>query len=984
MITISPEDLASILSFLESRQAEPLSFTRGQVLQNQDTSREPLLVVSGSVRFLDSTQTFGSYTVSILEAPALIGVSPAFDQLSVDDCIASTDCVAYSLAGCLDDPFIVELVQRVWSQSITIPEYLFLAAKLRINGYLDSSSSGHNFSFFVDQCRLSAQVDNAFDLDAVVAFFADHPDRGFVYGQDITASIVNLNWPESTPPRLLLWSSRGWPELDSGLTRSVADQSLVSVDPPLPTFSEDDPSPNRSEQVESEVDTSNAYDFAKFEWNKVAETSECPASIISSVLKYYKVPVRKDVVAKANDFILGCTPKPTLRSYLSVFESIGLDAHLIQSSVSQVNRIPVPSLALQPADDGPEIPVLLVSTSSRGITILHPQQGFRFLSNAEIPTALSGASQFLHLESGQYTPQSTFGIHWVLPYLSRYKIQLVEVFIASFLTQLFALATPLLFQQIIDRVIGKGSHDSLPGLAILMVIFAFLEITFSGLRTFQFADVSNRIDISLGSTIVARMLRINARYFEKRPVGELSGRLSELDNIRRFLTGTALTVVLDVIFATLYIAVMFFYSVTLTVVILSTVPLLILATVGLTPITQKLLRSRAEAYAKSQSYMVELLNGIQTIKVQNSLFTARRKWEELQLQTINKGFKTVIANTASNNLLQFINKISAILIISVGSWLVIQNQLTLGELIAFRIISGYVTQPLLRLASTYQSFQETSLSVERLADLVNQPLESSPSQDSMLEMPELCGGVKFDSVSFSYSNSTSPQLAGVSLSIAPGSFVGLVGQSGCGKSTLLKLVPRLYSPSSGKVLIDNMDISKVDLFSLRKQLGFVPQDCLLFEGSIYSNIALEDADAESESVIRASRLACAHDFIMSLPQAYSTVVGEKGAGLSGGQRQRIALARMILSNPKMIILDEATSALDADTERQVVDNIRKVSAGKTLLMITHRLSTIRNADQIIVMDKGRVDCVGTHDELMAMGGRYYVLYQQQFAGGDLV
>ena len=438
------------------------------------------------------------------------------------------------------------------------------------------------------------------------------------------------------------------------------------------------------------------------------------------------------------------------------------------------------------------------------------------------------------------------------------------------------------------------------------------------------------------------------------------------------------------IFATLYIAVMFFYSVTLTVVILSTVPLLILATVGLTPITQKLLRSRAEAYAKSQSYMVELLNGIQTIKVQNSLFTARRKWEELQLQTINKGFKTVIANTASNNLLQFINKISAILIISVGSWLVIQNQLTLGELIAFRIISGYVTQPLLRLASTYQSFQETSLSVERLADLVNQPLESSPSQDSMLEMPELCGGVKFDSVSFSYSNSTSPQLAGVSLSIAPGSFVGLVGQSGCGKSTLLKLVPRLYSPSSGKVLIDNMDISKVDLFSLRKQLGFVPQDCLLFEGSIYSNIALEDADAESESVIRASRLACAHDFIMSLPQAYSTVVGEKGAGLSGGQRQRIALARMILSNPKMIILDEATSALDADTERQVVDNIRKVSADKTLLMITHRLSTIRNADQIIVMDKGRVDCVGTHDELMAMGGRYYVLYQQQFAGGDLV
>lgn len=984
MIKIAAQELDSLLSFLQSKDVDFISFDRGQVLQNSDTSSEPLLITKGSIRYLDPSKTFGSFTVSIFEAPVVIGLSPPITKLPVEDCIASSDCVGYSLSSLSDESFIHDLRLRLWSNHISVPEYLFLAERLQGKGLLSSGGSSFDFSRFVEQTRLSSQVASVFESDSNYAYYADVDDKGFVYGQDINKTIFKRNWPgDSVPPRLILWSSCGWPQSVASPSPTPITGSINSSPQPSLSFTSSSP-PSVPDQ--DSLDPSSAYDAAKFEWQQVSDPNDFPAAIIASVLKYYKVPVRKDVVVRACEFINNCSPKATLRSYLSVFEGLDLDVHLITSVVSQVNRIPVPSMALLPAanEGGFEIPVLVVSTSTRGITLLHPQQGFYFLTNSELKAKFANSFQFLHIESGQYTPQSTFGIQWVLPYLSRYKIQLVEVFIASFLTQLFALATPLLFQQIIDRVIGKGSHDSLPGLAILMVIFAILEITFSGLRTFQFADVSNRIDISLGSSIVSRMLRINARYFEKRPVGELSGRLSELDTIRRFLTGTALTVVLDVIFATLYIAVMFFYSVTLTVVILSTVPLLVLATVGLTPITQRLLRSRAEAYAKSQSYMVELLNGIQTIKLQNSLFTARRKWEDLQLQTINKGFKTVIANTASNNVLQFINKISAILIISVGSWLVIQNQLTLGELIAFRIISGYVTQPLLRLASTYQSFQETSLSVERLADLVNQPLESLPMQESMLEMPELIGGITFDSVSFSYSSSTSPQLAGVSLAIAPGSFVGLVGQSGCGKSTLLKLVPRLYSPSSGKVLVDDIDISKVDLFSLRKQLGFVPQDCLLFEGSIYSNIALEDSEVESDRVIRASQLACAHDFIMSLPQAYSTVVGEKGSGLSGGQRQRIALARMILSNPKMIILDEATSALDADTERQVVDNIRKVSAGKTLLMITHRLSTIRHADQIIVMDKGRVDCVGTHDELMALGGRYYVLYQQQFSGGEVI
>ena len=565
----------------------------------------------------------------------------------------------------------------------------------------------------------------------------------------------------------------------------------------------------------------------------------------------------------------------------------------------------------------------------------------------------------------------------MLPYMSFYKVGLIEVFVASFITQLFALATPLLFQQIIDRVIGQGSSSALGGFAVLMGIFMILELIFSSLRTFQFMEISNRIDINIGSSIISRLLRLNARYFEKRPVGELASRLNELDKIRSFLTGTALTVVLDAFFALLYFGVMFFYSPLLAGIILASIPVLLILILGITPITQKLIRQRAEAHSRTHSYMVEILNGIQTVKLQNSELTARRNWESRHLDDINKGFKTVLANTVSSNGLQLINKTTNILVICFGAGLVLDNQLTLGQLIAFRIISGYVTQPILRLANTWNTFQEVSMSIERLGDVVNQPLETTEDEYSNICMPPIKGEVHFDEVSFSYSSSSTPQLSGVSLTIPPGSFTGLVGQSGCGKSTILKLVPRLYQPTQGKVLIDGYDVGKVELYSLRRQLGFVPQDCLLFEGTIYNNIAVADPEAEADQVIQAAQLACAHDFIMTLPNGYNTFLGEKGSGLSGGQRQRVALARMLLQKPKLVILDEATSALDVDTEQQVVSNLRRVLKDTTVLMITHRLSTLVNADKIVMMHNGRIDSSGTHQELMDLSGRYFAMYQQQ-------
>ena len=375
-----------------------------------------------------------------------------------------------------------------------------------------------------------------------------------------------------------------------------------------------------------------------------------------------------------------------------------------------------------------------------------------------------------------------------------------------------------------------------------------------------------------------------------------------------------------------------------------------------------------------------MITGIQTIKLQNSELLAKRQWEERHLRTIDVGYKAVMANTASSSFLQFINKLTNICVIGIGSWQVLQNQMTIGELIAFRIISGYVTQPLLRLASIWQNFQELSLSFERVSDVVNQPLENGDPADSLMSMPPLSGRLTFEDVSYRYSSSMPNTLSGFGLSIEAGSFVGLVGQSGCGKSTLLKLVPRFYVPDSGRVLVDDIDIAKVDIYSLRSQVGYVPQDCMLFEGSIFSNIVMGNPDASSEDVIEVSKLACAHDFIMGLKQGYNTRIGERGSGVSGGQRQRIALARMFLSSPRLIILDEATSALDADTERQVVANIRRHFVDETVLMITHRLSSLQAADRIVVMHAGVLDSIGNHDELMKMKGRYFALYQSQFAG----
>jgi ATP-binding cassette subfamily B protein len=696
------------------------------------------------------------------------------------------------------------------------------------------------------------------------------------------------------------------------------------------------------------------------------------------IAKHLEMPFRREVVRRilTEQVKRQGTISFQVNAYLA--ELIGLKAQLIELPVASVTRIPTPALirygdnfaVLYAADAN----TMVVGVPSQGIVRCKPAQ---LVEQLDVdPTDFPPKIRVLLLSATKETPQERFSLRWFIPYLSRHRRVLIEVFVASFFVQLAALANPLVVQLIIDKVITQNSIGTLHILGILLLVVGLFEAVLTTLRTYLFVDTTNRIDMGLGSQIIDHLLRLPLRYFERRPVGELSTRINELENIRQFLTGTALTVGLDALFSLVYIGVMLIYSWQLTLVGLSTIPVFILITLVASPTISRQLRGKAERNAETQSYLVEVMSGIQTVKAQNIELRSRFSWQERYARFVAAGFKTVVTSTLANSTSNFLNKLSSLLVLWVGAYLVLQGELTLGELIAFRIISGYVTSPILRLAQLWQSFQETALSIERLSDIVDTPQEGETDRYN-IPLPAIKGAVKYENVSFRFGTSGPLQLSNVNLEFEPGKFIGIVGQSGSGKSTMMKLLLRLYDTESGRILIDGYDIAKVELYSLRRQIGVVPQETLLFDGSVQENIALTNPDATTEEIIEAAQVACAHEFIMNLPNGYNTRVGERGSALSGGQRQRIAIARSVLQRPKLLVLDEATSALDYPTERQICLNLAKAFKGDTVFFITHRLNTVSNADMIVVMDNSRVIEKGSHQELMAAKGHYFYLYQQQ-------
>lgn len=735
-----------------------------------------------------------------------------------------------------------------------------------------------------------------------------------------------------------------------------------------------------TESQEPRLDPSQAEATDTFPVIRAAGQVPEAVACFRMLAKVLGFPVKPDVLARLLEEQIQRTGGLSLQLCAALAEYFGLQTQLAEVPQDLIERVTTPALML----NGDELAVLYAVRPGE-VLIGAPRQGLITRSVAELmrlqPEEAEGLPVLL-LRTLPSTPKSRFGLKWFIPAIQKNRRALIEVLVASLFVQLFQLMNPLLIQQIIDKVIGQNGMNTLPVLAVLLVAFSIFENMLTALRTNLFVDTTNRIDLSLGEVIIDHLLKLPLGYFDRRPVGELSSRLGEMENIRSFLTGTALTVVLDSVFSVIYIAVMILYSWVLTIVALLVVPLLAAITIGMSPVVRAQLRTKAELNARTQSHLVEVLSGIQTVKAQNFELKARWKWKENYGRFVAEGFRNAVTSTSANSLTNFLNQLSGLSVLCVGAWLVLQGQLSLGGLIAFRIIAGYVTGPLLRMVQLYQTFQQTALSMERLADIIDTPQESELVDRTNIPMPEIHGQIIYEDLSFRFGKEGPLQLANVSVMIEPGQFVGIVGQSGSGKSTLTKLLPRLYPPLSGRIFIDGFDIAKVELYSLRRQIGIVPQESLLFEGTVQDNIALTNPEATSDEIIAAARIACAHDFIMQLPMGYNTPVGERGGTLSGGQRQRIAIARTVLQNPRILIMDEATSALDVDTERKVCLNLMEALRGRTVLFITHRLNTIRSADRILLMHQGSLAEDGSHQELLDMRGRYSTLFRQQEAAGE--
>ena len=703
---------------------------------------------------------------------------------------------------------------------------------------------------------------------------------------------------------------------------------------------------------------------------------EEPFAVLRMLARHFDLPFRKDVIQRIlkNQIDTGTEKYIGLQTIAAILDLLGLRASgLLPNSEDLLTRAPFPAVAIIK-----NTPMVIWDSKKDEILISNPTKEQEWIKSSILfENTESDQISLLCVEKNASTPKARFGLSWFIPSIKKYKGALLQVVITSFFVQLLGLFNPLLIQQIIDAVISQGNYSSLNVLGTLLIAMALAQALLGSLRTYLFSDTTNRIDITLGASIINHLLRLPLSYFSRRPVGEISSRIGELERIRSFLTGTALTVLLDAFFSIVYIGVMMLYSVPLTFAALGVVPLFIALTVGVSPIIRRQLREGAEANARVQSHLVETLSGMETVKGQGMELPSEWRWEQLYGGQIEAGFRNTVTSTAAGSTNQFLGQVSGLIVIWFGAILVLDGKLTLGQLIAFRILSGNVTSPLLRLASLWQNFQETALSLERLSDIVDHPEEIEISGENLPPIPPINGSINYDSVNFRFRKTGPMQLLNVSLQIKEGQFIGIVGSSGSGKSTLLKLLTRLYDPEQGTIRVDNYDISKIDLYSLRSQIGVVPQDSLLFEGSVQANIGLTRPDASFEDISKAAKIACADDFIESLPSGYSSSVGERGSSLSGGQRQRIAIARMVLKRPRLLILDEATSALDVDTEQRLTRNLAEAYKGSTVLFITHRLGSLRHADKILVMHEGSLVEEGNHEELLQLGGRYATLYKQQ-------
>lgn len=662
----------------------------------------------------------------------------------------------------------------------------------------------------------------------------------------------------------------------------------------------------------------------------------------------------------------------TVQDWLLAAKSLGLKAKLSKQKIDRLSLLALPALVWR--EDGQHFVLAkidgdryLIQDLELGKPVILSKEEFSLRYSGQVILVASRASIL-----GQLTK---FDFTWFIPAVIKYRRIFLEVLGVSVVIQLFALITPMFFQVVMDKVLVHRGFSTLDVITIALLVVTVFDVILGGLRTYIFAHTTSRIDVELGARLFRHLLSLPIAYFESRRVGDTVARVRELEQIRNFLTGQALTSVLDLCFSFIFLLVMWFYSGWLTLVVLISLPCYAFWSATISPILRSRLNDKFARNADNQSFLVESVTAIGTIKAMAVEPQMTRRWDQQLAAYVSSGFRVARLATVGQQGVQLIQKLVTVITLWLGAHLVINGKLTVGQLIAFNMLAGQVAAPVIRLAQLWQDFQQVGISVARLGDILNTPTENPTSR---MALPNIKGQIDFEKISFRYRPDGAEILRDLNLTIKAGEILGIVGRSGSGKSTLTKLVQRLYVPERGRVLVDGNDLALADPSWLRRQIGVVLQENVLLNQSIRANIALADPGMALEKIMYAAKMAGAHDFIMELPEGYDTIVGEQGSGLSGGQKQRIAIARALVGNPRILIFDEATSALDYESERAIMQNMQAICKGRTVLIIAHRLSTVRMADRIIAMDKGVIVEEGTHQALLAKPDGYYrYLYQLQ-------
>lgn len=651
--------------------------------------------------------------------------------------------------------------------------------------------------------------------------------------------------------------------------------------------------------------------------------------------------------------------------------SIGLKARAVTVRPTGLTKAPLPALVL--GRDGQHF--ILAKSDGETALVLEADASAPVIRPLEQIVARSSGRMLLFASRASLAGElARFDFSWFIPPIVRYRRLLLEVLGVSLVLQLFGLVSPLMFQVVMDKVLVNRTWSTLNVVCIVLFISSVFEILLTGLRNYVLSHTTNRIDVELGARLFRHLVALPLAYFGARRVGDTVARVRELENIRNFLTGQVLTAFIDLTFSLVFIGVMAIYSVWLTLIVVASLPVYAAISALLVPVFRVRLNEQFARGADNQSFLVESVSGMETVKAMAVEPQFIRRWESQLAAYVSAGFRVNQLGNVGQQLIQFVGKLVTLGTLFFGARLVIDGRLSVGELVAFNMMAQHVSAPVLRLAQLWQTFQQVGISMQRLGDILNTRTELPVSRQAL---PPIRGAVAFEAIRFRYRPDGQPVIDGVSFEIEAGQVIGIVGRSGSGKSTLTRLLQRLYIPEQGTVRIDGIDLALADPAWLRRQIGVVLQENRLFNRSIRENIALTDPGSPLEAVIHAAKLAGAHEFICELPEGYDTLVGEHGSNLSGGQRQRLAIARALLTNPRILIFDEATSALDFETERIIQRNMNAMCAGRTVVIVAHRLTSVRHADRIIAMDGGRIVEHGTHDELLARGGYYAHLVSLQ-------